>query len=94
MTKAGIQPNEKSGPSQEKIRIFSKLAAGQAAISSARILPPLQAADACRLLFFWAAKSLNNGGSGPGFIVTAQVRGYRLLDVSPRREGRNSRAND
>ena len=39
-------------------------------------------------------KALNNGGSGPGFIVTAQVRGYRLLDVSPRREGRNSRAND
>jgi hypothetical protein len=50
MTKAGIQPNEKSGPSQEKIRIFSKLAAGQAAISSAHT--PLQAADACRLLFF------------------------------------------
>lgn len=83
MTKAGIQPNEKSGPSQEKIRIFSKLAAGQAAISSARILLcRRQMPVAC---FF----------SGlPGFIVTAQVRGYRLLDVSPRREGRNSRAND
>lgn len=93
MTKAGIQPNEKSGPSQEKIRIFSKLAAGQAAISSARILLcRRQMPVAC--FFSGLRKALNNGGSGPGFIVTAQVRGYRLLDVSPRREGRNSRAND